>query len=71
MKERLDEMLVGKKMEPRYLEYNWRDIILYALAVGGNGGVIRDGFNADLDEIRAIAANSHAFLQEMEEREEC
>ena len=34
-----------------------------------NGGVIRDGFNADLDEIRAIAANSHAFLQEMEERE--
>lgn len=21
-------------MEPRYLEYNWRDIVLYALAVG-------------------------------------
>ncbi|MBC3536669.1 MaoC/PaaZ C-terminal domain-containing protein [Megasphaera hominis] len=36
MKERLDEMLVGKKMEPRYLEYNWRDIILYALAVGAH-----------------------------------
>lgn len=34
MKQRLDEMLVGKKMEPRYLEYNWRDIVLYALAVG-------------------------------------
>jgi len=26
--------LVGKKMEPRYMEYNWRDIALYALAVG-------------------------------------
>ena len=31
---KLDEILVGKKMEPRYLEYNWRDVVLYALAVG-------------------------------------
>ncbi len=30
----LEEILVGKKMEPRYLEYNWRDVALYALAVG-------------------------------------
>jgi acyl dehydratase len=30
----LAELLVGKKMEPRYLEYNWRDVALYALAVG-------------------------------------
>lgn len=30
----LAEVLVGKKMEPRYLEYNWRDIALYALSVG-------------------------------------
>ncbi len=30
----LDEKLIGKKMEPRYMEYNWRDIALYALAVG-------------------------------------
>lgn len=30
----LARMLVGKKMEPRYLEYNWRDVALYALAVG-------------------------------------
>ena len=28
------ELLVGKKMEPRYMEYNWRDVALYALAVG-------------------------------------
>lgn len=34
-----------------------------------NGGVIRDGFSQDLDDIRAIAANSHAYLQEMEEKE--
>ena len=31
---KLDELLIGKKMEPRYMEYNWRDIALYALAVG-------------------------------------
>lgn len=30
----LAALLVGRKMEPRYLEYNWRDIALYALAVG-------------------------------------
>lgn len=30
----LAEVLKGQKMEPRYMEYNWRDIALYALAVG-------------------------------------
>ena len=30
----LAEVLVGKKMDTRYMEYNWRDIALYALAVG-------------------------------------
>ncbi len=34
VKQRLDELLVGQKMEPRYMEYNWRDVVLYALAVG-------------------------------------
>lgn len=26
--------LVGQRTEPRYMEYNWRDVALYALAVG-------------------------------------
>lgn len=30
----LAQLLVGKKMEPRYMEYNWRDVALYALSVG-------------------------------------
>ncbi|MCD8151766.1 MAG: hypothetical protein LUD71_01555, partial [Clostridiales bacterium] len=30
----LEEVLVGKRTESRYMEYNWRDIALYALAVG-------------------------------------
>lgn len=33
-KKNLAELLVGQKMEPRYMEYNWRDVALYALAVG-------------------------------------
>ncbi len=31
---KLDDLLIGKAMEPRYMEYNWRDVVLYALAVG-------------------------------------
>ena len=34
-----------------------------------NGGVIRDGYSQELDEIREISANSHAFLQKLEEDE--
>lgn len=32
----LAKSLIGKKMEPRYMEYNWRDVALYALAVGAH-----------------------------------
>ncbi|MCD8150200.1 MAG: hypothetical protein LUE92_11735 [Clostridiales bacterium] len=32
----LEEMLVGKRTESRYMEYNWRDVALYALAVGAH-----------------------------------
>lgn len=34
-----------------------------------NGGVIRDGYSAELDEIRSIAANSKVYLKELEEQE--
>lgn len=32
----LAKALVGQKMEPRSIEYNWRDVALYALAVGAH-----------------------------------
>lgn len=32
----LAKLLVGQKMEPRYMEYTWRDVALYALAVGAH-----------------------------------
>lgn len=34
-----------------------------------NGGVIRDGYSQELDEIRSIAANSKEFLKKLEEEE--
>ena len=35
--EKIDlNQLIGAKMEPRYLEYNWRDVSLYNLAVGAH-----------------------------------
>lgn len=34
-----------------------------------NGGVIREGFSSELDEIRRIGANSKEFLQELEAKE--
>lgn len=30
--------LIGAKMEPRYEEYNWRDVALYNLAIGAHKG---------------------------------
>lgn len=34
-----------------------------------DGGVIRDGFNAELDELRELAAGAHRYLAELEARE--
>ena len=35
--EKIDlNQLIGMKMEPRYVEYNWRDVALYNLAVGAH-----------------------------------
>jgi DNA mismatch repair protein MutS len=34
-----------------------------------DGGVIRDGYNADLDELRGLAGNSKSYLMDLEKRE--
>ena len=47
----LDKKLIGKKMEPRYLEYNWRDIVLYALAVGAKREDLHYTYEKDLKAI--------------------
>jgi len=38
-------------------------------ALQRDGGVIRDGFDAELDELRALATNADQFLIDFEERE--
>ncbi len=35
-----------------------------------DGGVIREGFDAELDELRALSANADQFLLELEQREQ-
>lgn len=47
----LEDILVGKKMEPRYLEYNWRDVALYALAVGAGPDDLQYTYEKDLKAI--------------------
>ena len=47
----LEELLVGKKMEPRYMEYNWRDVALYALAVGAHKEDIQYYYEKDMKAI--------------------
>lgn len=48
--ERVDlaKLLVGQRMEPRYLEYNWRDIALYALAVGAKAEDLMYTYEKDM-----------------------
>ena len=38
-------------------------------AVARDGGVLRDGFDAELDELRALSTHADRFLIELEERE--
>mgnify|MGYP001861126984 CR=1 FL=1 len=48
--ERVDlaKLLVGQRMEPRYREYNWRDIALYALAVGAKAEDLMYTYEKDM-----------------------
>ena len=47
--EKIDlNQLIGMKMEPRYLEYNWRDIALYALAVGAKAEDLMYTYEKDM-----------------------
>ncbi len=51
------EQLLGRALQPE------------PAALVRDGGVIADGFDAELDELRAIASNCDAFLLDMEGRE--
>lgn len=44
----LEEALLGKKMEMRCMHYTWRDIALYALAVGAKRGDLQYTYEKEL-----------------------
>ena len=54
---------------PELSDYLQRAIEAEPPVVLRDGGVIRAGFDAELDELRELASNSSAFLQQMETRE--
>ncbi len=62
---------IAKKLEapPACAELLQRAILPEPSAMIRDGGVIATGFDADLDELRAIAENCDAFLLDLETRE--
>jgi DNA mismatch repair protein MutS len=46
-----------------------RAIVEAPPAIARDGGIFRDGFDAELDELRALSTNADRFLVELEERE--
>ena len=59
---KLDEVLIGKKREPRNMEYNWRDIILYALAVGAHREDVAYTYEKYLKAMKPLIAGWEADL---------
>ena len=69
-----DSHLVRAAAAALALEPDWHALLLSAIAEQPaaqvrDGGVIAPGYDADLDELRAIDANCGAFLVELEARE--
>jgi DNA mismatch repair protein MutS len=46
-----------------------RAIVETPPAIARDGGIFRDGFDAELDELRALSTNADRFLVDLEERE--
>ena len=52
----LDKILVGQKTESRWIDYTWRDVILYALAVGAKAEDVNYTYEKDLVVIPTFGA---------------
>ncbi|MFH1603422.1 MAG: DNA mismatch repair protein MutS, partial [Pseudomonadota bacterium] len=66
---RLTELREGLAVPPEGASLLARAILPEPAALVREGGVINDGFDADLDELRALQTNSSEFLVELEARE--
>ncbi|MFA5916095.1 MAG: DNA mismatch repair protein MutS, partial [Burkholderiales bacterium] len=66
---RLSELRAGLAVPPEGASLLARAILPEPAALLREGGVIADGYNADLDELRALQTNSSEFLVALEARE--
>ena len=66
---RLAELRAGLAVPPEAASLLARAILPEPAALVREGGVINDGFDAGLDELRALQTNSSEFLVELEARE--
>lgn len=65
----LDPLAEGIGLFPELADLLARAIIDNPPVVIRDGGVIRDGFSPELDELRELAAGAHRYLEELEARE--
>jgi len=66
---RLSELRAGLDVPPDCVSLLARAILPEPAALLREGGVINDGYDADLDELRALQTNSSEFLVALEARE--
>ncbi|MEL4178215.1 DNA mismatch repair protein MutS [Roseateles sp. PN1] len=65
----IDELAAGLRASPHIEELLRRAIAEEPAVLVRDGGVIASGFDAELDELRAISQNCDAFLLDLETRE--
>ena len=65
----LDEVHANLQPDPAIAERLRRTVAEAPAVMVRDGGVIASGFDADLDELRAISSNCDAFLLDLEARE--
>ncbi|MBI3370564.1 MAG: DNA mismatch repair protein MutS [Betaproteobacteria bacterium] len=65
----LDELKRDLEQPSQCLDLLARAILPEPASMLREGGVIADGYNADLDELRALQSNAGVFLVELESRE--
>lgn len=66
---RIDVLAEGLAPQPALAEHLAQALVDMPPAVLRDGGVIRDGFDASLDELRSLARDAGTYLADLEQRE--
>lgn len=65
----LQNLLTGLQMSPECAAFIQHSILPEPAALVRDGGIIANGFDAELDELRGISQNCDTFLLDLEQRE--